>query len=164
MADMSLFIFLPVMMVAVAFMVMMILMGRIEIGIRMKKKFGMLKGYIISKELKKDGKIYTKTVKIDGNTVKIGDNTYDYDINMTVVNEYDMREGYFSEITGKQFNPFKTPLSQGLTPDQQSDMLILATALGQIPKPFNLPFKANWLIIIGGILLAVFLLFGQPPS
>ncbi len=145
-----------------ACLVMFLFLGKTEIKIRLLKKLGRMKGCIIAKELRKDGRIYTTPVKLEGSKVKLGKRTYEYDINMTSVNEYEMREAYFSEITSKQFDPYRLEHQGSLSSDQISDLLIMSTSIAMIPKPaFSLPMpKLTGGIVIIAIVVMVLLASG----
>ena len=146
---------------ATIFFIITTIMGKEEIGIKLKKKFGLMRGRIIAKEIGKDGKIYTFTPKIQNNKVKCKRRSYSYNIKHTVVNKFDMREAIFSEITGKQLNPYKLE-TQGtkLSADDISDMLIMATAMAMIPKPLFSMKNIPWLMLVIGIGIIVFILTG----
>lgn len=141
----------------------LVIMGKGEIRFRLMKLIGMMKGKIIANELKKDGKVYRSSSKIDGNEIKIGkENRYDYDIKQTAVNNMDLREGYFSEITGKQFPIFSEGNPHNVDPRDASRKYMMATAMAMMPKPS--PFSSKnipWLILIIGLVVVVLALTGN---
>jgi hypothetical protein len=141
----------------------LVIMGKGEIRFRLMKLIGMMKGKIIANELKKDGKVYRSSSKIDGSEIKIGkENRYDYDIKQTAVNNMDLREGYFSEITGKQLPIFSEGNPHNVDPRDASRKYMMATAMAMMPKPS--PFSSRnipWLILIIGLVVVVLALTGN---
>lgn len=153
--------------VGMVFLAFMVLMGKTEIKIRFKKMFGLMKNRIVAKEIGKDGKIYTYTPKIENNKIVLKghghkkERSYNYDIKNTVVNDYNIREAIFSEITAKQLNPYKFD-SQGIkiSADEISDMLIMAAAMAMMPKPMFSMKNVPWLLLLAGIGIIAFVLTG----
>jgi len=142
----------------------LVIMGKGEIRFRLMKLIGMMKGKIVANELKKDGKVYRSSAKIDGSEIKLGkENRYDYEIKQTAVNNMDLREGYFSEITGKQLPIFELAGNpHNIDPRDASRKYMMATAMAMMPKPS--PFSSKnipWLIIAIIALVAVLALTGN---
>lgn len=156
---------LIIMLVAVigmVFFLFMAILGRGEIKLRFIKMMGGFKGRILAKEIRKDGKVYTHRPKIKNNRITLGNRTYDYNIKHTAINKFDLREGYFSEVAGKQINPFDIKTTDvGLSSDTISEMLILATAIAMMPKPSMLNMKnIPWIMLIIGIIIVVAIVSG----
>ena len=149
---------LMVVFVGFAFFFLLTILGKADIKINLMKRMGRLKGHIIAKELRKDGRVYSRPIKLKNNQVTIDNRLYDYDINKTVINGYELREGYFSELTGRQFDPYRVERGGGLTNDQLSDMLIMATSLAMMPKqPMPMKNIGFVLLVAGGILVVAIL-------
>lgn len=160
MAELELSLILSLITTTILFLVLALL-GRGEMKIRFMKMMGGFRGRIVAKEVRKDGKVYTYRPRIMNNKIKLNNRTYDYNIKHTVMNKYDLREGYFSEITGKQINPYYFKAEDyKLSSDTISEMLVMATAMAMIPKPLlslkNIPF----LMIIIGIIVAIVIVSG----
>lgn len=147
------------------FLLVLVILGRSEIKIRFMKSMGRLNGRIIAVEMRKDGKKHVYMPKIQDNRIKLGTRTYDYHIKQTVVNKYNLREGYFSEVSGKQINPWEYKSTTSLSSDQISDMLIFATMLGTMPKPGLFSFKnIPYVFILVIVVVIIAMLTGNVPK
>lgn len=147
-------------MVLVVFLMFLVIMGKNEIKLKLSKMMGGFRGRIVAKELRKDGKVYTYRAKIKNQQVKLEDRTYDYNIKNTAINNNDLREAYFSEVAGRQINPYarKDINEKGdtLSPDTISEMLQMATLVAFMPKPGIFNMKS---LPIMGIIILIILLF-----
>lgn len=133
------------------------MMGKNELKLRIAKKMGRFKGCIVANEIRKDGKLYKSRAKIRDNMVQLGGKegrNYPYDIKNTVVNNMDLREGTFSEVTGSQINPFETGKGRFMSGEQISKLIIDASKIGT-PQGSTLLSKQSLPIIAIGIIAII---------
>jgi hypothetical protein len=160
MNELDLFMIIFVNIIVTIIFVFFTFLGKNEIKIKLFKMIGRFKGRIIAKEIRKDGVIYTFMPKIQNNKVKLGKRTYNYNIKKTCINRFNIREAYFSEILGSQLNPYEEQQSGYISPEDVTDMLEMATAMGMLPKPMFDLKNIPWLMIIIGLIVIVALASG----
>lgn len=138
------------------------MMGISAWKIKFRKMLGLMKNRIIAKEFGKDGYMHTFAPKIENRRVKLGrKKSYSYDIKKTFLNEYGLREGYFSQISGEQVNPIDIKVrGASLTPDEISDMLIMATVIAQMPKKPLSSTSFPWIILLAIVGIVIFFMSG----